>query len=243
MSPLLDADIHMTTTRDQADDIAVIGLACRFPGDADTPSKLWDLQINGRSAWSPIPASKWNHNAHFHPSSDRGGGTFVKGGHFLRDENSEACNNGKRFDAPFFNITKTEAMSMDLQQRLVMENVYEAFESAGVTIDDVKGSRTSVYAGAFTDDSRAIMNIDADVLLKYKPTGTSNSIISNRVSWFYDLRGCSLTLDTACSSSLVAFHLACEDLRRKASDMVSAVLNARLTTFEDTLTKSLFVQL
>lgn len=101
-----------------------------------------------------------------------------------------------------------------------MENVYEALESAGLTLESIKGSKTSVYAGAFTDDSRAIMNEDPDVLLKYKPTGTSNSIISNRVSWFYDLRGASLTLDTACSSSLVAFHLGCQDLRNGDSEMV-----------------------
>ncbi|EKG15216.1 Beta-ketoacyl synthase [Macrophomina phaseolina MS6] len=208
--PLLDADVSIQNA--QSDDIAIIGLACRFPGDADSPSKLWDMLVEGRSAWSEVPSSKWNHSAHYHPSAERAASTFIKGGHFLKE-------NGKRFDAAFFNITRTEAMSMDLQQRIAMENVYEALENAGLRLEDVKGSRTSVFAGAFTDDTRAILNEDPDILLKYKPTGTSNSIISNRVSWFYDLRGCSLTLDTACSSSLVAFHLACNDLRQGASDM------------------------
>ncbi|KAK7920492.1 polyketide synthase [Apiospora marii] len=197
------------------DDIAIIGLGCRFPGGATTPSKLWDLFVNGRSAWSPIPASKYNASAHYHPSSERGGSTWVKGGHFLED----GPENGKQFDAPFFNITRTEAMSLDLQQRIVLENVYEALENAGLRLDEIKGSRTSVYAGAFTDDSRAIMNEDPDVLLKFKPTGTSTSIISNRISYFYDLRSTSLTLDTACSSSLVAFALGCQDLRNGGSDM------------------------
>ncbi|KAK8093927.1 hypothetical protein PG997_000612 [Apiospora hydei] len=197
------------------DDIAIIGLGCRFPGGATTPSKLWDLFVNGRSAWSPIPASKWNASAHYHPSSERGGSNWVKGGHFLED----GPENGKQFDAPFFNITRTEAMSLDLQQRIVLENVYEALENAGLRLDEVKGSRTSVYAGAFTDDSRAIMNEDPDVLLKFKPTGTSTSIISNRISYFYDLKGTSLTLDTACSSSLVAFALGCQDLRNGGSEM------------------------
>lgn len=99
----------------KADDIAIIGMACRFPGESTTPSKLWDLLVNGRSAWSPIPQEKWNADAHFHPSSEHGGSTFVKGGHFLKD----GPENGKQFDAPFFNITRTEAMSMDLQQRIV----------------------------------------------------------------------------------------------------------------------------
>ncbi|KAK7978171.1 polyketide synthase [Apiospora saccharicola] len=197
------------------DDIAIIGLGCRFPGGATTSSKLWDLFVNGRSAWSPIPASKYNAAAHYHPSSERGGSNWVKGGHFLED----GPENGKQFDAPFFNITRTEAMSLDLQQRIVLENVYEALENAGLRLDEVKGSRTSVYAGAFTDDSRAIMNEDPDVLLKFKPTGTSTSIISNRISYFYDLRSTSLTLDTACSSSLVAFALGCQDLRNGGSDM------------------------
>ncbi|KAF4311943.1 putative lovastatin nonaketide synthase protein [Botryosphaeria dothidea] len=208
--PLLDADASIQNA--QPDDIAIIGLACRFPGDADSPSKLWQMLIEGRSAWSEVPSSKWNHAAHYHPSSERAGSTFVQGGHFLRE-------NGQRFDAAFFNITRTEALSMDLQQRIAMENVYEALENAGLRLEDVRGSTTSVFAGAFTDDTRAILNEDPDVLHKYKPTGTSNSIISNRVSWFYDFRGCSLTLDTACSSSLVAFHLACNDLRQGASDM------------------------
>lgn len=212
--PLLDADASIQN--EQPDDIAIIGLACRFPGDADSPSKLWQMLIEGRSAWSEVPSSKWNHAAHYHPSSERAGSTFIQGGHFLRE-------NGKRFDAAFFNITRTEALSMDLQQRIAMENVYEALENAGLRLEDVRGSTTSVFAGAFTDDTRAILNEDPDVLHKYKPTGTSNSIISNRVSWFYDFRGCSLTLDTACSSSLVAFHLACNDLRQGASEMVSGL--------------------
>lgn len=111
MSPFLDAD----AARAEPDDIAIVGLACRFPGDATTPSRLWDLLAQGRSAWEPVPAAKWRADAHYHPSSDRGGGTSVRGGHFLRD----GPQNGKQFDAPFFNITRTEAMSMDLQQRIV----------------------------------------------------------------------------------------------------------------------------
>ncbi|KAK8025057.1 polyketide synthase PKS2 [Apiospora arundinis] len=208
---LADADLAAVSP----DDIAIIGLGCRFPGGATTPSKLWDIFVNGRSAWSPIPASKWNASAHYHPSSEHGGSNWVKGGHFLED----GPENGKQFDAPFFNITRTEAMSLDLQQRIVLENVYEALENAGLRLDEVKGSRTSVYAGAFTDDSRAIMNEDPDVLLKFKPTGTSSSIISNRISYFYDLKGTSLTLDTACSSSLVAFALGCQDLRNGGCEM------------------------
>ena len=88
-------------------------------------------------------------------------------------------------------------------------------------IDKITGSETSVYVGAFTNDYSNILNTDPEMLLKYAPTGNSNSILSNRVSWFYDLKGCSLTVDTACSSSLVAFHLACQNLKNGGARMVN----------------------
>ncbi|KAK1962030.1 beta-ketoacyl synthase domain-containing protein [Colletotrichum sublineola] len=197
------------------EDIAIIGMACRFPGDATSPSKLWDLLMDGRSAWSEVPASRWNQDAHYHPSQERAGSNTVKGGHFLRDGEQ----NGKQFDAAFFNITKRETETMDLQQRIVMENVYEAMESAGLQLDDVKGSKTSVFAAVFTDDVRSILQEDPDLSVKYKPIGTSAAILAARVSWFYDLRGSSFTLDTACSGSIVALHTGAQDLRAGLSEM------------------------
>ena len=159
-------------------------------------------------------------------------------GHFLKDS-------GHHFDAPFFNITKTEALSMDPQQRLLMENIYEALENgktkspcrgaskipclpflyviAGISVDSVTGTETSVFVGAFTNDFQSIANLDPEMPLKYGPTGNSNSILSNRVSWFYDLKGCSLTLDTACSSSLVAVHLAYRSIIDGNARMVSCL--------------------
>lgn len=101
-----------------------------------------------------------------------------------------------------------------------MENVYEAMESAGLRLEDMKGSNTSVFAGQFTDDVRSILQEDPDLSVKYKPIGTSAAILAARVSWFYDLRGSSFTLDTACSSSIVALHTGAQDLRAGLSDMV-----------------------
>ncbi|POS76180.1 beta-ketoacyl synthase domain-containing protein [Diaporthe helianthi] len=196
-------------------DVAIIGMACRFPGDATSPSKLWDLLMDGKSAWSEVPSSRWNQEAHYHPSQERAGSNIVKGGHFLRDGEQ----NGKQFDAAFFNITRTETETMDLQQRVVMENVYEAMESAGLRLEDMKGSNTSVFAGQFTDDVRSILQEDPDLSVKYKPIGTSAAILAARISWFYDLRGASFTLDTACSSSIVAMHTGAQDLRAGLSDM------------------------
>ncbi|KAJ0305058.1 hypothetical protein Brms1b_010974 [Colletotrichum noveboracense] len=197
------------------EDIAIIGMACRFPGDATSPSKLWDLLMDGKSAWSEVPESRWNQDAHYHPSQERAGSNTVKGGHFLRDGEQ----NGKQFDAAFFNITRRETETMDLQQRIVMENVYEAMESAGLRLEDVKGSKTSVFAAVFTDDVRSILQEDPDLSVKYKPIGTSAAILAARVSWFYDLRGSSFTLDTACSGSIVALHTGAQELRAGLSDM------------------------
>lgn len=97
------------------EDVAIIGMACRLPGDATSTSKLWNLLMEGKSAWSEVPATRWNQDAHYHPSQEHAGSNIVKGGHFLRDGEQ----NGKQFDAAFFNITRTEAETMDLQQRIV----------------------------------------------------------------------------------------------------------------------------
>ena len=102
-----------------------------------------------------------------------------------------------------------------------MENTYHSLENAGIPITQITGSKTSVYASGFNVDHAALLNMDPETTLKYKPQGTSNSIIAGRVSWFYDLKGPAMTLDTACSSSMVALHLACQSLQTRESNMVS----------------------
>lgn len=102
-----------------------------------------------------------------------------------------------------------------------MENTYHALENAGIPIATIVGSRTAVYATGFNVDHAALLNMDPETSLKYKPQGATNSIISGRVSWFYDLKGPCMTIDTACSSTLVALHLACTSLRMGESNMVS----------------------
>lgn len=198
------------------DDIAIIGMACRMPGNVSTTEELWEMLVNGRSGWSPsIPASKWKQEGHYHPAVGRQGSTYVHAGHFLDD----GAANGKRFDAVFFNMSLTEAVATDLQHRLALENVYEALENAGLRMEDVRGSRTSVYVGLFANDCLTIADMDLDGS-RHKLLGSASSIGANRLSWFFDFRGNSLALDTACSSSMVALHLACNDLRSGASEMV-----------------------
>ncbi|KAF4543916.1 Beta-ketoacyl synthase [Lasiodiplodia theobromae] len=157
------------------DDVAIIGLAFRGPGDASSPENLWDLLVAGRSAFSTVPRSKWSHDGHYHPSPARGGSTSANGGHFL-----DTAQDGAKFDAAFFDIARSELLSMDLQQRIVLESVYEAIENAGFALDRVRGSKTSVFAAATNDDTRAILAMDPDLALEHKHTGTSNAIIANR---------------------------------------------------------------
>lgn len=102
----------------------------------------------------------------------------------------------------------------------MLENVYHALENAGMPMANVVGSNTSVYVSGFNHDWLGIMNADPETSLKYKPIGTTNSILSNRVSWFFDFKGPSITLDTACSSSMVALHLAVQSLRSRETNMV-----------------------
>lgn len=126
------------------------------------------------------------------------------------------------FDAPFFSIPPLEATSMDPQQRLMLETAYQAFENAGISMDKAAGSNTSCYVGSSTHEYDAIQSRDPDALARYLGTGVGGSLISNRVSWFYNLKGPSLTIDTACSSSLSALHLAVQSLREGESDMALA---------------------
>lgn len=129
-----------------------------------------------------------------------------RAGHYLEEDISA-------FDAPFFSISPAEAISMDPMQRILLEVAYEAMESAGIPINSLAGSDTSCFVGCFTSDYDQIAKRDPETLPKYHSVGTGQAILSNRLSFYFDLKGPSVTLDTACSSSLVAVHLACQSLR------------------------------
>ncbi|KAH8736190.1 hypothetical protein BGZ61DRAFT_339395 [Ilyonectria robusta] len=200
--PLVQAVIQ----QDKSMPIAIVGMACRLPGEATNPDKLWELCANREAAWSEVPKDRMNIDAYWHPDGERGGNTNAKGGHFLKQDVAA-------FDASFFSIPPTEAKSIDPQQRILMETVYEAMESGGMSMEDLAGSDTSCYVGSFSRDYYEIIDRDPETAPLYSVTGNGAAILSNRISYFYDLKGPSLTLDTACSSSLVALHLACQSLR------------------------------
>ena len=195
--------------------IAIVGIGCRLPGDVADTEQLWQLLAAGRNAWSPVPADRYTEGAFYHPSPDNNGTTSHRGGHFLSQ-------NIAAFDAAFFGVSPLEAHAMDPQQRLLLEVTYEAFENAGIPIEQARGSNTAVYVATFTHDyDRSIYKDPSDVP-KYHTTGTGDAITSNRISYTFDLKGPSMTLDTGCSGSMVALHQACQSLRTRESSMAMA---------------------
>lgn len=195
--------------------IAIVGSACRFPGDATTPSKLWDLLKAPRDVLSEIPESRFSTKAFYHPDGLHHGTTNVRHSYLLSDDH-------RLFDAQFFGTKPVEANSIDPQQRLLLETVYEGIETSGIPMENLQGSNTGVYVGLMTNDYADMLGRDVQNFPTYFASGTARSILSNRVSYFFDWRGPSMTIDTACSSSLIALHQAVQSLRSGETDVAVA---------------------
>ncbi|KAH8171057.1 AMP-binding enzyme domain-containing protein [Sarocladium implicatum] len=193
--------------------VAVIGSACRFPGACSSPSQLWELLKQPRDVLKEFDPEHLNLKRVYHENGETHGATDVKNKAYLLQEDSRV------FDAAFFGISPVEAAGMDPQQRLLLETVFEAMEQAGVTLEQMRGSKTSVHVGVMTNDWSAIQLRDPETLPQYTATGTAGSIMSNRVSYIFDLKGPSVTIDTACSSSLVALHHGARGLLDGDSDV------------------------
>lgn len=147
------------------------------------------------------------------------------------------------FDNDFFGISVKEAESMDPQQRIILEVIYECLESAGYSISQLRGSSTGVFVGQMSDDYREIILRDVDCHPQYTATGSARSILANRVSYSFDWKGPSINIDTACSSSLAALHLAVQSLRSGESDMavvagVNLVFNPEMFSFLSSVSQS-----
>ncbi|KAI0453135.1 hypothetical protein F5B21DRAFT_505692 [Xylaria acuta] len=191
-------------------DIAIIGLACRFPGEASSPAAFFEMLLQGKDAWSNVPPTRFNSHAFLHPNRERPGSLVAGGGYFLQEDVS-------KWDAPFFATSAVEARAIDPQQRLLLEVAYESLENAGIPIEAISNTETACFVGGFTHDYKNIVSRDIQATPQYAITGTAANMLANRVSWFFNLRGASVTTDTACSSSLAALHLACETIRSKSN--------------------------
>ncbi len=176
--------------------IAVTGIGCRFPGDANDVQSFWTLLMNGVDAVSDVPPERWLNARFHHPDKGRDYRTPQSQGGFLGEIDG--------FDPAFFGISPREASTLDPQQRLLLEVAWEALEDAGYPLEKVAGTRTGVFTGASSHDYYDIQDLDS--LTTHSVTGWAMCMTSNRLSYVFDLHGPSVTLDTACSSSLVALH-------------------------------------
>ncbi|KAK6505459.1 hypothetical protein TWF481_007360 [Arthrobotrys musiformis] len=193
--------------------LAIIGFAFKFPSGVEDSEALWKVMVNGEDCLADIPDNRFNLEAFRDIGSGSDDTASSKPqGYFIN-------NNLTAFDAPFFSITAEEAGAMDPQQRLLLETTYHAIENAGMKVNEISGTRTSVHVGCLSQDYGLINSKDPEAAPKYAVTGTELSMVPNRLSWFFNLKGPSLAVDTACSSSLVALDLACQLLRSGETDI------------------------
>ncbi|MBN9634252.1 MAG: type I polyketide synthase, partial [Actinobacteria bacterium] len=193
--------------------IAVVGLATRFPGDMNTPDEMWQALLEGRDAITDLPEGRWEEFLSEPRIAERVAKARTRGG-YLSDI--------KGFDAEFFALAKMEADNIDPQQRMALELTWEALEFARIPASSLRGEAVGVFVGSSTNDYSFLSVSDPSITHPYAITGTASSIIANRVSYFYDFRGPSMTIDTACSSSLVAMHEGVKALRSGEADVVVA---------------------
>ncbi|MBN3804594.1 SDR family NAD(P)-dependent oxidoreductase [Paraburkholderia sp. Ac-20336] len=194
--------------------IAIVGMACRFPGHVQSPEDFWALLRDEKDAVTQVPADRFGTEFYRHPSKREAGKSYTFSAGVLDDVAG--------FDASFFGISPREAQQMDPQQRLLLELAWETFEDAGVRPREMEGSNCAVYVGVASPDYGNRFVDDLNAIDPYSATGNTLSIASNRLSYLFDLRGPSVSVDTACSSSLVALHQACQALQAGDADVALA---------------------
>ena len=205
--------------------VAIVGMACRLPGGANSPDALWEMLASGVDPVTDIPSERWHADAFYDTDSNAKGRSVTRWGSFISGQDL------REFDAKHFRMMPREASALDPQQRLLLEVTWEALENAGFSVAGLKGKQVGVYVGISTDDYKnANLYRDLDALDPYAGAGAMSCTAAGRLSYFFGWEGPNMAIDTACSSSLVALHLASQALQSGECDVaVVGGVNALLT--------------
>ncbi len=194
-------------------DIAIIGIGCRFP-DATNYEEYWENLENGRFSVQEVPGDRWNYKDFTNLPEGYKGKSVSKWGGFINDVNT--------FDTRFFGLSNREVDAMDPQQRIMLELAWSCFEDAGIPPSSVSGENIGVYIGAFNHDFKELIERSHEDIVPHHSTGTASTVIPNRISYYFNLKGPSLEIDNACSGSLTALHTACQSIINEDCTMALA---------------------